>query len=56
MAINNENRDDKMNEKDKEIIQVNNITNFIVINNENVITKLNTIIITNNNENVINVI
>ena len=28
MLINNENRDDKMNEKDKEIIQVNNITNI----------------------------
>ena len=45
-----------MNEKDNKRIQVNNITNFIVINNENVITKLNTIIITNNNENIINVI
>ena len=28
MAINNENRDDKMNEKDNKKIQVNNITNI----------------------------
>ena len=40
MSINNENRDDKMNEKDNERIQVNNITNFITNDNENVINVM----------------
>ena len=40
MSINNENRDDKMNEKDKEIIQVNNITNSITNDDENIINVI----------------
>lgn len=40
MLINNENRDDKMNEKDNERIWVNNITNFITNDNENVINVI----------------
>lgn len=40
MSINNENRDDKMNEKDNERIWVNNITNSITNYNENVINVI----------------
>ena len=40
MVINNENRDDKINEKDKEIIQVNNITNSITNDDENIINVI----------------
>ena len=40
MSINSENRDDKMNEKDKEIIQVNNITNSITNDDENIINVI----------------
>ena len=40
MLINNENRDDKMNEKDNERIQVNNITNSITNDDENIINVI----------------
>ena len=40
MSINNENRDDKMNKKENERIKVNNITNFITNDNENVINVM----------------
>ena len=40
MSINSENRDDKINEKDKEIIQVNNITNSITNDDENIINVI----------------